>query len=218
MENPIKRTPIKIKRTPVIIERLPWSNIYEKFINLIKFAASSVFNTFKTIETEDLFQEGQLILYKCWIMYGDRDEAQFSALFKAALWRKLRELSGKKQHFTIDFDTLAENGEELGYETDIDLQIDDEEKLTRLAEKLRDNPIALTILKEFLKPSERTIWEIKMEIARKQTLKNQNYHVIVPKTISPSKKTIQRGMDISKALFNQEFEILKEAVKEIYIN
>lgn len=218
MENPIKRTPIKIKRTPIIIERLPWDTIYEKFINLIKFAASSVFNTFKTIETEDLFQEGQLILYKCWIMYGDRDESQFSSIFKASLWRKLRELSGKKHHFTVDFDTLAENGEEPGYENDFDLQIDDEEKLTRLAEKLRENPIALTILREFLNPSERTLWEIKMEIARKKTLKNQNYRVVIPTTISPSKKTIQRGMDISKVLFNKEFELLKEAVKEIYVN
>ena len=216
MENPIKRTPIKVERKPIIIERLPWEEVYNKYVNLIKFAASNVFDTFKTIEPEDLYQEGQIILYRCWILYGDRDWTQFSAIFKASLWRKLRELSGKRRPLTIDFDTLIDSGAEPGYEKDIDLQIEDEEKLTKLAESLRDNPVALTILREFLNPSERTIWEGKMEIARKKTLKNQGYNVTVPKSIIPNKKTIKRGMEIPQTVFDKGYKQLKSEMKIIY--
>lgn len=205
-----------VTRSPIIIERLPWNEVYDKFVSLIKFAARSVFNQFKTVEAEDLFQEGQLILYRCWTLYGDKGWNEFTPIFKASLWRKLREISGKKHHYTVDFDTLIEEGDEPGYTTDFDTNLDDEEKLTRLAESLRDNPIALTILREFLNPSERTLWEGKMEIARKEMLRAQNYNVMIPKTISPSRKAIKRGMEISQLKFDQGFDALKKAAKEIY--
>ena len=205
-----------VQRTPIIIERLPWAEVYEKFVSLIRYAASSVYNQFKTVESEDLFQEGQLILYRCWTLYGDRDWNQFTPMFKASLWRKLREISGKKRHYTIDLDTMAESGFEPGYDVDFDTNIDDEEKLTRLAESLRDNPIALTILKEFLRPSERTLWESKMEIARKEMLRSQNYNVLVPTEIGPTKKSIKRGMGISQLKFDQGWNDLKTAMKEVY--
>ena len=156
------------------------------------------------------------MLYRCWTLYGNKGWEQFAPMFKASLWRKLREISGKKHHYTVDFETLMDNGEEPGYETDFDESIDDEEKLTRLAESLRDNPIALTILREFLNPSERTLWEGKMEIARKETLRNQNYNVLVPKTLSPSRKAIKRGMEISQVKFDKGMDDLKEAMRAIY--
>lgn len=212
----MKREPIKITRNPVFAERLPWEEVYEKFISLIKYAAGSIYNQFKTVEFEDLFQEGQLMLYRCWTLYGDKSWEEFTPIFKASLWRKLRELSGRKRHYTVDLDSLTELGAEPGYETDYDANIDDEEKLTRLAESLRDNPVALTILREFLHPSERTIWETKMEIARKTTLRDQNYNVMVPTTLTPNKKLIRRGMEISQLKFDQGFNRLKAAVKEVY--
>lgn len=215
MENPV-RIPIKVQRTPIIIDRIPWEEVYEKFVNLIRFSASSVYNQFKTVDTDDLFQEGQLILYRCWTLYGDRGWEQFTPIFKASLWRKLREISGKKRHFTVDLDTLSETGSEPGYDIDFDTNLDDEEKLTRLAESLRDNPVALTILREFLNPSERTIWESEMEIARKATLRDQNYNVMVPISVTPSKKTIKRGMEISQVKFDKGWNELKSAMKEIY--
>ena len=205
-----------MNRVPIMVQRLPWDEVYEKFVALIKFAAGSVYNQFKTVDSEDLFQEGQLVLYRCWTLYGDKDWEQFAPIFKASLWRKLRELSGKRHHYTVDLDTLTENGAEPGYDVDFDSSIDDEEKLTRLAESLRDNPVALTILREFLNPSARTLWEGEMEIARKNMLKSQNYNVFVPVGIAPTKKTIKRAMEIPQIKFDQGWNELKAAMKEIY--
>ena len=107
------------------MERLSWDDVYEKFVKLIKFAAKNVYNTFQTESAEDLFQEGQLVLYRCWLFYGDKDMSNFSTIFKSALWRKLREISGRKRHFTVDFETMSEKGLEPGYEPDYDVKIDD---------------------------------------------------------------------------------------------
>lgn len=212
------RVPIKIERIPIQENRLPWDDVYDKFVNYIKFAASSVYNQFQTESAEDLFQEGQLMMYRCWLLYGSKSMDEFGPIFKASLWRKLRELSGKKRHFTVDFDTLTEAGAEPGYEKDMDAEIDESERFHRLVDMLADQPIALTILKEFIAPGDRTLWEAQMEQARKATLQNQNYAVVVPTSIQPTKKTIRRGMEISMAKFDQYFAILKDAMRQVYKN
>lgn len=210
------RVPIKVERVPILKERLPWDEVYDQYVNYVKFASSSVYNQFQTESAEDLFQEGQLIMYRCWLLYGDKSLEEFGPIFKASLWRKLRELSGRKHHPTVDFDTLTEAGAEPGYEKDVDAEIDENDRFHKLVETLSDQPIALTILKEFISPGDRTLWEAKMEQARKSTLQNQNYAVVVPSSVQPSKKTIRRGMEISVAKFDQNFAILKTAMKQIY--
>ena len=210
------RVPIKVERIPIQENRLPWEEVHEKYVNYIKFAASSVYNQFQTENAEDLFQEGQLMMYKCWLLYGNKPWEEFGPVFKASLWRRLREVSGKKRHSTVDFDTLTELGSEPGYEKDLDAEIDENDRLHQLVELLADQPIALTILKEFISPGDRTLWEAQMEHARKTTLQNQNYAVIVPNSIQPSKKTIRRGMEISMAKFDEHFNILKNAMRQVY--
>lgn len=210
------RVPIKVERIPIMKERLDWDSVYDKFVNYIKFAASSVYNQFQTESAEDLFQEGQLMMYRCWLLYGDKPVEEFGPIFKASLWRKLREVSGKKHHPTVDFDTLTEAGAEPGYEKDMDAEIDESERLHKLVDMLSDQPIALTILKEFIAPGDRTLWEAQMERARKEMLQNQNYAVVVPSSVQPTKKTIRRGMEISMAKFDQHFAILKNAMREVY--
>lgn len=210
------RVPIKVERIPIMKERLDWDSVYDKFVNYIKFAASSVYNQFQTESAEDLFQEGQLMMYRCWLLYGDKPVEEFGPIFKASLWRKLREVSGKKHHPTVDFDTLTEAGAEPGYEKDMDAEIDESERFHKLVDMLSDQPIALTILKEFIAPGDRTLWEAQMERARKEMLQNQNYAVVVPSSIQPTKKTIRRGMEISMAKFDQHFAILKNAMREVY--
>lgn len=211
-------TPIRITRTPIIVERLPWDEVYEKFVKLIRFAAKNVNNTFHTEGVEDLFQEGQIVLYRCWLFYGDKDMSNFSTIFKAALWRKLREISGKKRHFTVDFETMTEKGLEPGYEPDFESQIDDSLNLQKLADLLKDKPVAMTILKEFISPGERTLWESRMDFARKETLKNQNYSISLPSSVIPNRKTIRRGMEIGEVKFNQAFNELKTAMRQVYGN
>lgn len=212
----VTRIPIKVERIPIMKERLDWDSVYDKFVNYIKFAASSVYNQFQTESAEDLFQEGQLVMYRCWLLYGDKSIEEFGPIFKASLWRKLREISGKKYHPTVDFDTLTEAGAEPGYEKDIDAEIDESERFHKLVDMLSDQPIALTILKEFIAPGDRTLWEAQMECARKKMLQNQNYAVVVPSSVQPTKKTIRRGMEISMAKFDQHFAILKNAMREVY--
>ena len=198
------------------MERLSWDDVYEKFVKLIKFAAKNVYNTFQTESAEDLFQEGQLVLYRCWLFYGDKDMSNFSTIFKSALWRKLREISGRKRHFTVDFETMSEKGLEPGYEPDYDVKIDDSLKLQKLTELLQDKPIALTILKEFIAPGERTLWESRMDYARKEMLKNQNFSIALPSSILPSRKTIRRGMEIGEVKFNKAYNELKTAMRQVY--
>lgn len=210
------RVPIKIERIPIMKERLDWDEIHEKFVNYIKFAARSIYNQFQTESTDDLFQEGQLLMYRCWLLYGNKPIEEFGPIFKASLWRKLREISGKKRHSTVDFDTLIEAGLEPGYEKDIDNEIDESNRFHQLIDRLSEQPIALTILKEFIAPGDRTLWEMQMEQARKQTLHNQNYAVVAPNSIQPSKKTIRRGMEISMSKFDQHFAILKNIMRDIY--
>lgn len=211
-----KRIPIKVERCPIQENRLPWEEVYEKYVNYIKFAASSVWNQFQTESSEDLFQEGQLVLYRCWLLYGNKPWSDFGPMFKASLWRELRKVSGKKALFTTDFDTLIESGAEPGYERDIDRDIDEATRLKQLVQLLADQPIALTILREFISPGNRTLWEAQMEQARKATLQNQNYKVVVPSTIQPTKKTICRGMEISRSKFEEHFRILKGAMRQVY--
>ena len=65
----IQRVPITgVQRTPILLEELNWGEVYEKLVNYIKFAAKQVsdqYNTGGWQNVEDLFQEGQLLLYNC---------------------------------------------------------------------------------------------------------------------------------------------------------
>ena len=203
------------------MQRIPWEEVYAKYVNYIKYAASRTFlkfqsNAFKVNSPEDLFQEGQLVMYKCWIAYGDKPADELAKLIKAAVWRRMQELAGKKQFFTTDFDTLQQQGQEPGYEKDFALSLESEESLQKVAELLKDEPIALTILKEFVNPSQRTIWEAKMDVERKQQLRDQNYIVVVPTSVQPTKRAIQRAMEISKLSFDTNFKILKNALAQVF--
>ena len=201
---------------PIIVNRIQWEDIYQKFVNYIKYAASCTYRQFHTESIEDLIQEGQLVLYKCWVAYGDKPEVELHKLIKTAIWRKLQEVSGKHRFNTIDIPTLQEQGHEPGYEEDWDSQIEEQSKLQQVAQLLVDEPTALTILKEFVNPSARTLWEAKMDVERKAMLRAQGYMVIVPLTVQPTKKAIQRAMGISKLKFDWNFKTLKEAMMVVY--
>ena len=213
----MKRQPIVgVERVPVSSKGLEWDDVYDKFINYIKYASKNVIQTegsdFYT--PEDLFQEGQLILYKCWQKYSDKEMDEFGKIFKASVWRKMRELVRKLTLNCVDI----ENAFDIGYTDEVVDDIYQNEKLRHLAEMLKDNPIALTILKEFVNPSERTIWEATMEMERKQTLKSFNQMGSAPKTIQPTRTAIQRAMEISKPKFDKYYNDLKEVMMREYFH
>lgn len=212
----VTRVPIKVERIPIQENRLPWDDIYKKFVNYIKFAAKSVYNTYQTESAEDLFQEGQLLMYQCWLTYGNKSMEEFSYIFKASLWRKMREVSSKKQVYGTDFDTLVDSGLEPGYEPDLEQSVDEQLRFQKLLDSLSDEPVALTILREFISPGDRTLWEAQMETARKAMLRAQNYAVTVPSSPQVTKRIIQRGMEISMSKFDQHFTTLKKAMRQVY--
>ena len=92
----------------------------------------------------------------------------------------------------------------------------EEFKLQQMAEMLESTPIALTILKEFVNPSTRTLWEASMDVARKQTLKDQNFGISVPKSITVKGVHIQRALEIPKTVFSENFQIVKQVVGKVY--
>lgn len=218
------RTPIKVQRVPIKVERkaikadeLSWEQVYEKYIRLIKYASKSIYKTYQTENPEDLFQEGQLVLYDCWLKYKEKGESEFALLFKASLWRKLKGLSSRQTALTVDLDTVVEQGCEPRYEPDLDTSLEQTHNLKKLAELLKDKPLALTILKEFVSPGERTMWESKMDYSRREMLKGQNFNVFMPSSILPTRKSIRRGMEISQAKFDQALNELKAAMREVYV-
>ena len=202
-------------------KRLPWNIVYKKFINLIKFSTKSVNKIDILMESSDIFQEGQLILYKCWIKYGDKSMEEFTKIFKASLWNSIRSLNCKKIVHTTDLESLIQINEEPAYEEQgFNLDIfEDREKLEKLVKLLRNEPVALTILREFMYPTERTLWEMRMDTYRRETLRKCfNIHLKVAKRMSPTKKTIMRAMEVPPEVFQEGFLKLKQALKKIYFD
>ena len=211
----ITRVPITGTTQDSPCKELQWDEVYNSLVNYIKFAAKQVAEQYQTSSvqsSEDLFQEGQLLLYHCYTIYKYKPMNQFSALFKASLWRKLREIGKKKRFIQVDI----EDAYEIGYTPEVVEDIYEDFRLQQLAEMLENEPIALTIVKEFINPSTRTLWEARMDIARKQMLKDQNYNVAVPKSISIRGVHIQRALEISKSSFTQNFKLVKESVNKVY--
>lgn len=217
----ISRVPITgVTRIPITGcqgEQLNWDEVYEKYANYIKFAAKQVSEQYQTgaVQTaEDLFQEGQLLLYYCYTIYGTKSLSEFGALFKASLWRKLREIGKKQQKAPIEVD--IEDAYDIGYSDDVVEDIYQEYTLQQVAEMLESVPIALTILKEFINPSSRTLWEASMDVARKQTLKDQDFAQSVPKSVTIKGIHIQRALEIPKAQFSENLKIVKNTLSSVY--
>lgn len=219
----IERVPITgIERMPIVgvlqtepTEELDWDNVYAQLVNYIKFAAKQVAQQYQTgavNSAEDLFQEGQLLLYHCFTLYKTRPFNEFSALFKASLWRKLREIGSKKSFIQVDL----EDAYDLGYSDDVVDDMYNEYRLQQVAEMLESSPIALTIFKEFINPSGRTVWEAEADVARKQTLQDQNYAISVPKSVQIKGVHIQRALEIPKVKFNECFKLVKDCVNQVY--
>lgn len=213
----IKRVPITgIHREPIIQNRHEWDLIHKKYVNYIKFASASTFRKYKTVEPEDLFQEGQIIMYRCWLLYGAKPIEEFGAILKASIWRRMNELSKRRRVLTTDLETLGDKGQEPGYQDDWDTPMEEDGKLKQVAKLLEYDPIALTILKEFVNPSPRTVWEAQMDMERKLTLRAQGYNIIVPPTVQPTKRIIQRAMELPQVLFNEHYKIMKKAMFDVY--
>lgn len=220
----IQRVPILIGRTPILGIRKPiithdelnWEELYKSLVNYIKFASKQVYEQSSNclMSAEDLFQEGQLLLYNCYLMYKYKSLDEFNALFKSSLWRKLRVLANKKEFIQVDITDAYD----IGYTKDVTEGIFEEYKLQQAVELLEGNDIAITILREMINPSERTLWECRMDQARKQMLKDQGFAISVPQANSVKGVHIQRALEIPKSKYKENLQKIREVFTNIYQN
>jgi len=221
----ITRVPILGLREPIIGlrksiffgEQLNWDVVYKKLNNYVKFAAKQVSSRIdsqitQVISAEDLYQEGLLLLYKCYSQYIYKPECEFYPIFKASLWRSLRNLAYKQELFTTDIDEAADVGFS---DTALD-DIFEEYKIKTVVELLKERPVAQSILKEMISPSNKTIWESNMDMARKETLRDQGHKLNVPKSIDVKGIFIQRALNLSKDIYMENLKLIQNAVYQVY--
>lgn len=196
-------------------QQLSWDEVYKKMINLIKFASKQVAETSNggaTCSAEDLFQEGQLLLYKCFEMYKHKSFEEFSYLFKSSMWRKLRDLCSRKQFTQVD----VEEAYELGYDENTVEDIYQEYKLQQIESMLQSSPIALAIFKEVINPSKEVLWQAEMDIARKTMLKEQGHSVAIPRSLDVKLIHIQRALNVSNSVFKRALKHVKQCLRSVY--
>jgi len=124
------------------------------------------------IDSQDLYQEGNLVLIDCYSRYKDKNLVEFKAIFTRSLTRAFLKRLDRftiNTTNTVELDTIFD----LGYETDVMEGLSWEESLANLRKELQKDPIAARILEELINPSAEVIQEVNKDKARKAMLKSQ---------------------------------------------
>lgn len=194
-----------------------WEEAERRFSSLVKYASKKVVGEQDYfLESQDLYQEGMLTLYNCWLKYGgDKGISEFKSIFTTSLFRQLRKV-GKRKFKALDID-IEEIAESLVYTEDEFDQILIEYSVSQLYDILEEaeDEIALAILQELLAPSERTIWEMQMDVYRKRMLKQQG------KQINLSKERvklihIRRALEITQKQFDGGIFRLRQSARQVF--
>lgn len=218
------REPIALNlREPIVLHQrqaihkndpLDWDKVYGQFDNYIKYAAKQVSTTSTSViaSAEDLYQEGLLLLWKCFEQYKYKDFTEFCYIFKASIWRQLRGLGRKFEFNVIDI----EEAYDVGYSEDMLEEIYDEYRMKQVMDMLKDSPVAVTILTELLTPSNGTFKQCEMDMARKETIQRQGYRVNVPSSLEVKGIHIQRALNLSKELYVENLRLIRKIVYKVY--
>lgn len=194
---------------------LDFNKIFAGIDNYIKYAAKSVATSTSmdsSLSAEDLYQEGVLLLCQCYDKYKQKDEQEFGMLFKASLWRHIRKKANKASVFTVDI----EEAYDLGYTEDNVEKMFMEYGMKQLSELLENEPVASAILKELIEPSPRTIWEMKMDTARKEMIKSQGKKVNVPQNNKVKMVHIKRALGITQKHFDNGILKVREVANKVF--
>lgn len=190
-----------------------FNEVRDKIDNYIKFAAgktaSSQLSLSNHISAEDLYQEGNMLLLKCFEKYKHKGQEELLTIFKTSLWRHLRQIVNKPSHTVVDI----EEAYDLGYTEDVVEKMFVECGLEHLEEMLKHDEIAQAILRELIQPSEKTIWEAHMDIARKKMLKSQGKRVNVPQSARVKMTHIRRSLEITQKKFDQGIAEVRRVAK-----
>lgn len=220
--NPIMglRKPIDGLRKPMNIAdladpRMTWDIQYGALNNYIKFAAAQVVSGLPSamLGADDLYQEGLILLYQCFEQYRLKPESEFQTLFKTSLWRKLRGFCYKKPEVkTVDLDEIFD----LGYSDTTISDMYDEYRLNQAIELLKSCPLAVKILEEVLYPSRGFVEALDMDMARKETIKDQGYNIHVPNELQFRKDVLRKYLGIAENEFSDAFKQLQSVIYKIY--
>ena len=191
---------------------LTWEEVYEKYNNLVKFMAGNYArnNTLDgMISAEDLYQEGVVKMYSCWEIWclgENKDHDEFAPILKTSVQRCLYQTSKKRVKTTgsedalylVKDDTLPDTTDEM-YKA---------EGLEGLHNAL--TPTAQRLLEELMQPSERTLYEVWADIARKKMLKSQGKRVNIPKDNTVRMKHIVRAIGITGKQYDNALKEIRE--------
>lgn len=199
--------------------KLSWEAVVDQFEDLIKFAArQQVENSPKDnmISVEDLYQEGIIKLYDCWVKFcvqGNKDMDEFGPIFRTSLFRAMRRKKGiQRNHidledavnFLKDSSTPEDTVEEMYRQHEID----------HLKEIL-DSVVAKSLLLEIINPSPKTLFEVWADIKRKEMIKSQGKRVNIPKDNRVRMKHIIRSLSITTKQYDLAICEIREKAKSL---
>lgn len=194
---------------------LDFNEVFAGINNYIKYAAKNVASSSNmdgSLSAEDLYQEGVLLLVQCYNKYKQKEQQEFNALFKASLWRHIRKKANRVSIITVDI----EEAYDLGYTEDNVEKMFMEYGMKQLMELLCEEPVAMAILKELIEPSPRTLWEMKMDTARKETLRAQGKKVNVPQNNKVKMLHIKRSLGITQKHFDLGILKVREVASKVF--
>ena len=215
LRNPITGLRVPISLEDVLDENMKWDIQFEKLTNYIKFVAGQVAPGLQSamMSSEDLYQEGLLLLYTCFEKYKLKSEQEFQSIFKTSCWRLLRGFCYKKKEIpTVDLDEIFD----MGYSDNVIADLYEEYRLQQVADLLEGNQNALNILKEIISPSDRTVWEMQMDYARHETLKQQGKKITVSSEMTVKPLILRRSLGLTITEFNSAFKETQSAVYAVY--
>lgn len=196
--------------------KLSWDRVVKQFENLVKYAARQQIETRPTdslVTVEDLYQEGMIKLYDCWLIWcveRNKDMDEFKPIFTTSLFRHMRKHSTNKMEH-IDLDEIKEFIGDANAEDTVE-RMYREHGLAHLSEILT-NEVSRRLLKELIDPSTRTLFEVLADIKRKQMLKSQGKRVNIPKDITIRMKHIQRSLSITSKQYDNAIAEIREKAK-----
>ena len=230
------RTPIKlpdnyvlaanmklIQRTPIKIPQLTWEEYYSSLYKLMQYAAKNIYYKYETVckarclDIEDLFQEAQLVSVDCWIKYKDKSETDLLAMTRSSIWRRLRDIVHRKAYQQVDIDSL--NEDEPYEEPDMDSDIDTNIKLDKVKSILKDEPVSLRILQEYISPNMVTLACMQKDMQdRIDKVQSGLLPVnLSPKTLRVTKQIIKRSLQIQGVRnFDNAFSLLKQTIRQVF--
>lgn len=204
--------------------KVTWEEALAKFDNLIKFASAQHVQGYtldNMYKADDLYQEGMIKLYDCWMKWCCDPEVnkgmdEFEPIFKKSLFRAVRKGHIKKQDYSgnaVEFIDLENSPVESivdeDFEGDPVEKIFRQEAISQLKSTLKSD-LSRRILDELLEPSEKTMWEVWADTARRATLRSQGKKINVPTDNTVRAKHIIRALGVSTKQFETSMSEIRQ--------